>query len=132
MLTSYVVYLNFVDWIKSGEVPDFKAFTAEPASKRNRRHKKYAREAREAKAIVKEQTGPSLEQQIALRQKERGNSMASFFDKLMEKYADVDDEEEFSLEGETERKKFKKAVGSTSKKPASRKTKGGRVDKNKK
>lgn len=58
--------------------------------------------------------------------------MASFFDKLMDKYADMDDDEEFSLDDAKDRKKYKKVVGSTTKKAASQKTKGGRVQKAKK
>lgn len=121
------------DWVKSGEVPEFKAFNEEPASKRIRRHKKYAREAREAKQLQKEKKDiPSLEQQIAMRQQERGSSMSNFFEKLMHKYGDMDDDEEFSLDDVVDRKKYKKKVGSTSKKPAAQKTKGGRVEKSKK
>lgn len=116
-------------------MPEYKAFTEEPASKRNRRHKKYSREAREAKAIKKRNenaNAPSLEQQIMLRQQERSANMPNFFDKLMEKYADMDDEEEFTLDDAKTRKKYKKVVGNTSKKPAAQKTKGGRVQKAKK
>lgn len=131
-MQTFAYYLKLLEWIKSEEVPEFKAFTEEPASKRNRRHKKYAREAREARALQKERNTPSLEQQIALRQQERGKTMTSFFDKLMDKYADMDDEEEFSLDDVADRKKYKKVVGSTSKKAASQKTKGGRVQKTKK
>lgn len=112
-------------------MPDYKAFTAEPASKRIRRHKKYSREAREAKEIQKNLNMPSLQQQIALRQQERSINMPSFLDKLMEKYADVDDEDEFKLDAKA-RKQYKKVVGSTSKKPTTQKTKGGRVQKAKK
>lgn len=122
-----------LDWIGSGEVPEYKAFTEERASKRNRRHKKYALEAREARhEKTKASNEASLEQQIMKRQTDRGNSMASFFDKLMDKYAHVDDDDEFQLDDPKTRKSYKKAVGKTGKKPLTQKTKGGRVEKAKK
>lgn len=123
------------EWIASGEVPEYKAFTAEPTSKRNRRHKKYAREVREAKAAKKELEtkagGLSLEQQIMKRQSDRASSAGGFFDKLIAKYADVDDDDEYTLDEEPARKKSKKSVAKPSKKAPAGKatTSGGRVGK---
>lgn len=127
------------EWIDAGEVPDYKAFTDEPASKRNRRHKKYARESREAKQLKSELTqkagGLSLEQQIMKRQSERASGASGFFDKLMAKYADMDDDDEFTPDDEPARKRYKKSVptaAASKKSTASAKaTKAGRVDKSK-
>lgn len=88
------------EWIDAGEVPDYPAFTNEPAAKRKRRHQKRARETLEAEAINKKQeskckkAGLSLEEQIQKRQMERASSAGVFFDQLIKKYEDVDDDDD--------------------------------------
>lgn len=133
------------EWIDADEVPEYKAFTDEPASKRNRRHKKYSREKLEAREIKKQMEsknsetggGLSLEQQIQKRQNERASSASGFFDRLMAKYADVDDDDEFNPDEPKRGKKAKKngAAGGSKKTAAAAKTKAvksGRVTKAKK
>lgn len=87
------------EMIKNEEVPEFKAFTKEPASKRQRRHKKYAREKKEATELLESQKSTQndendLAMQIMNRQKDRSQSFGSFLDKLAEKYATNGDEDE--------------------------------------
>lgn len=124
------------EWIKSGEVPEFKAFTNEPASKKARRHKKYARESKEAAEIKKniQNDENDLAKQIMKRQKDRGNSFGSFLDKLAEKYSNPDEDEEDDLYEEAGKKYAKK---NSKKKPTTSKAKketpikNGRVSKKK-
>lgn len=105
------------EWIKSGEVPDFKAFTNEPKAKRDRRHKKYAKEAKEAEKIkAKEKNDENdLAKMIALRQTDRAKGFNSFMDKLAQKYGneDLDDDEELDEESV---KKFGKKLQKNSNK----------------
>lgn len=129
------------DWIKSGEVPDFAAFTNEPKAKRDRRHKKYAREAKEAQKI-KEKTAQEkndendLAKIIAKRQTDRQNGFNSFMDKLAEKYGgdeELDDEDELDEESVKKLSKKlqnkKKNNGSGSKPKKETPVKSGRVSK---
>lgn len=80
-----------MEMIESGEVPEYKAFTEEPASKKKNRHRKYAREAELAKK-EKEQlkNNTSLVEQIRNRHTERSNIFAN----IMQKYANMDEDEE--------------------------------------
>lgn len=120
------------EWIKSGEVEDLKAFTNEPKAKRDRRHKKYARESKEAEKIEKLKTKNDendLAKQIAIRQEQRGKASESFFDKLMAKYANEDDDEEVTLKDlgkRTQKSKKKASLGAEKKETPIR---GGRVSK---
>jgi DnaJ homolog subfamily C member 9 len=124
------------EWIASGEVPEFTAFTKEPTSKRSRRHKKYARESKEAEVLKKERSDENndLAKQIMKRQENRGKTFDSFLDKLAQKYSNGDDDEEDDLYEEAG-KKFasknakKKSVGSKDKKETP--IKRGRVTKKK-
>ncbi|XP_065093215.1 J domain-containing protein CG6693 [Ochlerotatus camptorhynchus] len=91
--------------IAAGEVPEFKICTEEPKVKRDRRHKRYAREAKEVAAmqkVEKEKKDPkeSLEQQIALHQKERERRFTS----MLEKYSQVEDDEAYSIDDYTANK----------------------------
>lgn len=99
-------------WIASNEVPEYKIFTEEPKQKRTRRHKKYnaeALEAREMKTKLEATNGgDSLEQQIMKRQEARASEMGGFFDKLMAKYGNEDDSEEFVMTASDVRKKKRK------------------------
>lgn len=103
----------FLEWIASGDVPEYKMFTEEPKAKRTRRHNKYRKEALEARQIQKEMDAKSsmgsLEQQIMERQKSRSGSL---FDHLIAKYGadDKDDDSElFDIEAELKKKASKKA-----------------------
>ncbi|KAG5670447.1 hypothetical protein PVAND_000711 [Polypedilum vanderplanki] len=123
------------EWIKNGEVEEFKVFTNEPKSKRDRRHKKYAREALEAKAI-KEKNNENIDDLskiIAKRQQARGNAFGSFLDQLATKYNDLDDDDEVDMKTISGKLKGKKKA-STSKSSAKKETpiKSGRVTKKKK
>lgn len=103
------------EWIKSGEVPEFKAFTNEQKSKRDRRHKKYAKEAKEA-AKMKEKMDQNkdseqeLTKMIAKRQSDRQNCFNSFLDKLAEKYGDDMEEVDYDILDEEGVKKFGKKI----------------------
>lgn len=125
------------EWIKSGEVEDFTAFTNEPHSKRNRRHKKYAREFKEAEKI-KEKMGTSQElndendlaKQIANRQQQRSGHFGSFMEQLMQKYANEDDDDILSEEDfQVAAKKLKGKKSGTPKSKKETPIKGGRVSK---
>ncbi|XP_035438916.1 dnaJ homolog subfamily C member 9 [Spodoptera frugiperda] len=79
------------EMIKSGEVPEYKIFTHEPASKRLKRIAKEKKEAKLAeemqKEMQKENPGPmSLELSIKQKQKERAQQIDSFIDGLAAKY----------------------------------------------
>lgn len=128
-----------IEWIAAGEVPEYKLFTDEPKAKRTRRHKKYARESREAKELKKSmgKFDESLEQQIMKRQNERATNANSFFDQLMAKYGDVEDESDDSelYDISAKKKTGKKVAGkksistsATTKKPE-HKILNGRVSK---
>lgn len=75
----------------------------------------------------------SLEQQIMKRQQERASASGNFFDRLLEKYADVDDSDEFDIDAfsmapkKTPKKKATKKVGTKDAKTAEHKVKNGRV-----
>lgn len=133
------------EWIKNEEVPDFKAFTNEPASKRQRRHKKYAREAKEADAINDKNNGEmdELTKIIAKRQVDRGNSFGTFLSQLESKYGDMkeeddeDDDDEVDIKDISSKLKKKrnkgKAKNGASKAASKKETpiKSGRVTKKK-
>lgn len=136
-------------WIADGQVPEFKQFVEEPKAKRNRRHKKYAREAKEADTVKrdiekksKKENGSSLSDMIMKRHAERESAADNFFDKLLEKYGDADDSDEYILPAKklkkTVAKKTNTANGKNSNKSASNgekdslnKVKSGRVKKTK-
>lgn len=131
------------EWIASGEVPEFTAFTKEPTSKRSRRHKKYARESKEAQVLKKERStnlnneNDDLAKQIMKRQESRGKGFASFMDQLAAKYANGEEEEEEDDLYEVANKKFasknaKKKSGSKKQKKEETPIKNGRVTKKKK
>lgn len=109
-------------------------FTEEPKPKRNRRHKKYAKEALEAKDLqrqMEDKNGTnSLEQQMMKRNAERASAADDFFDRLLDKYGDADDSQEYVMPRQKTKKKTKKAA-STGKTPV-QSVKRGRVTKNKK
>lgn len=112
------------EMIKNEEVPEFKAFTKEPASKRQRRHKKYAREHKEATEISEIQKAAQNDEndlalQIMKRQGDRQKSFGSFLDKLAEKYANGDEEEADSEEEELYEEAGKKYAKKNAKKRAS-------------
>lgn len=125
------------EWIKSGEVEDFEAFTNEPHSKRNRRHKKYAREFKEAEEIkkkmsAKEQTDENdLAKQITKRQEQRSGHFGSFLEQMMQKYANEEDDDQVSEDDfQLAAKKLKKGKKSNAAKPKKETPiKGGRVSK---
>lgn len=91
------------EWIQSNEVEDFQSFTNEPKAKRDRRHKKYARESKEAeklkeKMMMNQQNDENdLTKQIMKRSAERAANAGNFFDKLMEKYGNEDDDEDIDI-----------------------------------
>lgn len=89
------------EWIKSGEVEEYKTFTDEPKAKRNRRHKKYARESEEADKIKEKLKAKNdendLAKQIMKRNEDRGKHFGSFMDQLMQKYANEDDDDEVDV-----------------------------------
>ncbi|XP_031632578.1 J domain-containing protein CG6693 [Contarinia nasturtii] len=121
------------EWISSGELPEYEQFTNEPKAKRNRRHKKYAREAKESEVIKADMAKKSkmtgtLEQQIMKRQSEREQSSNSFFDRLLEKYGDADDSEEYVFPAKRSKKTTAKK---TTTKDTLNKVKNGRVSKKK-
>ncbi|KAJ8727575.1 hypothetical protein PYW07_001694 [Mythimna separata] len=78
------------EMIKSGEVPEYKIFTHEPAKKRLRRIAKEKREAKLAEEMQKElemDSGPnSLELMIQQKQQSRAQQIDSFIDDLAAKY----------------------------------------------
>jgi DnaJ family protein C protein 9 len=130
------------EWIKSEEVPEFKAFTNEPKSKRERRHKKYARESKEAQKIKekmdeKKNDENDLALAIAKRQETRQKGFSSFLDQLASKYGHNDEDDDDEVQLKDIAKKVKKSSGQTKKTPvgkAPKKTpiKSGRVTKKKK
>jgi DnaJ homolog subfamily C member 9 len=125
------------EMIKSEEVPEFKAFTNEPKSKRDRRHKKYARESREAeeikaKMMSKQNDENDLAKQIMKRNEERGGTFNSFMDKLLEKYGNVEDDEEFDVKSLGKKIQKGKKKNPPSKEKKETPIKSGRVTKNKK
>lgn len=105
--------------------------------KRGRRHNKYAKEKLECREQIKKMEakngGGSLEQQIMKRQQERASASGSFFDRLLEKYGDVDDSDEFDFAATSKKKSTKKKatkkVGTKEAKNAEHKVKNGRVTK---
>lgn len=127
-------------WIAKGEVEEYKLFTEEPKAKRDKRHKKYAKEAREAATIKREMErknkhNDTLEQQIMKRQSDRSAIANNFFDRLLEKYGDADDSEEYVIPKKrkstsTKRVTTKNAAKSNPKAPI-HKTRYGRVTKTK-
>jgi DnaJ homolog subfamily C member 9 len=124
------------EMIKSEDVPEFIAFTNEPKSKRDRRHKKYARESKEAEEIkekMKKQNDENdLAKQIMKRNQDRGNNFDSFMDKLMEKYGNAEDDEEYDVKDlgkKVQKGKKKTSLGREKKETP---IKSGRVTKNKK
>lgn len=127
-------FLSISEWIRAGEVPEYKLFTEEPKTKRNRRHKKYAKEALEARELQRQMEAKSnansLEQQIMKRNAERGNTANSFFDHLMEKYGGADDSEDYAFPASKNKKKTKSRVSTNGKTPE-RLVKTGRVTKKK-
>lgn len=125
------------EMIKSEEVPEFKAFTNEPKSKRDRRHKKYARESREAeeikaKMMSKQNDENDLAKQIMKRNEERGGTFNSFMDKLLEKYGNVEDDEEFDVKSLGKKIQKGKKKNPPNKEKKETPIKSGRVTKNKK
>nr|XP_021187720.2 dnaJ homolog subfamily C member 9 [Helicoverpa armigera] len=78
------------EMIKTGEVPEYKIFTHEPASRRQKRIAKEKKEAKLAEEMQKElnlSSGPnSLELTIKQKQKERANQIDSFIENLAAKY----------------------------------------------
>lgn len=130
------------EWIKSGDVPEFKAFTNEPKAKKDRRHKKYAREAKEAEKIKEKMDQEKSEEDdlkkiIAKRQTSRQNGFDSFLDKLAEKYGDIDENDDDELDEEAVKKLGKKTNKNNQKKGAGSKAKketpikSGRISKKK-
>jgi DnaJ homolog subfamily C member 9 len=123
------------EWIKSGEVEDFKSFTNEPKLKRDRRHKKYARESKEAEKIsekLKQKNDENdLSKQIAKRNEERGNHFGSFLSSLMEKYGggDEDDDDEVDLKDLGRKVQKGKKKGTPGKPKKETPIKSGRVSK---
>lgn len=121
------------EWIDSKEVEDLKAFTNEPKAKKDRRHKKYARESKEAEKIKEKlktkNDDNDLAKQIAIRQEQRGKASETFFDKLMAKYANEDDDDDVTLKelGKRSQKGKKKSAPGSVKKETP--IKGGRVSK---
>ncbi|KAL7022633.1 hypothetical protein ACKWTF_012322 [Chironomus riparius] len=108
------------EWIKSNEVPEFKAFTDEPKSKRDRRHKKYAREAKEAEKMldkINEQKNDEdeLTKIIAKRQQNRQGGFSSFLDSLAQRYGDNDENDSDELDEESV-KKFGRKLQNSQKK----------------
>lgn len=139
-------------WIADGELPEYKQFVDEPKAKRARRHKKYAREAHEADTVKRDmdkkskksktENGSSLQDTIMKRHAERESAADNFFDKLLEKYGDADDSDEYVLPAKklkkTVAKKTSTAKGKTNNKSTSNgqkdslhKVKSGRVKKTK-
>lgn len=133
MVFTLIVYI--IEWINAGEVDEYKQFTEEPSTKRKRRHNKYSKEKLEARELKlkleKESNGKSLEQQIMERQNKRASNSGNFFDKLMEKYADMDDSDEYVFEGRSGKGKSKKTTkknpSTTTAKSNENKVKTGRV-----
>lgn len=123
--------------IATGEVPEYKICTEEPKVKRDRRHKRYAKEAKEVAAMrkvqkKKQEPQVSLDQQIALLQTERERKFTS----LLEKYSQVqDDEESLSIDDLVAKKtpkgkrKSKKTPQKLETKTKDRKILKGRVSK---
>lgn len=111
------------EWIKSNEVPEFKAFTNEPKSKRDRRHKKYAKEAKEAEEMLKKMNEEKddmdeLTKIIAKRQTDRQGGFSSFLDNLAQKYGDNDENDSDELDEESVKKFGKKMQNGQKKKNA--------------
>ncbi|KAL0106119.1 hypothetical protein PUN28_016091 [Cardiocondyla obscurior] len=83
------------DLIKSGDVPEYTAFTNENDKKKQRRKRKWAKEAAEAERLEKmlkiENEENAATNDLALviqnRNKARANQSDSFFDSLIDKYA---------------------------------------------
>lgn len=123
------------EWIKSGEVPEFKAFTKEPKAKRDRRHKKYSRESKEAEQIKEkmkksqENNENDLSKQIAKRNEARAGQFGSFMDKLLEKYGNEEDDEEIEIKDLGKRIQKGKKKTSLTKEKKETPIKGGRVSK---
>lgn len=130
------------EWIKSNEVPEFKAFTNEPKSKRDRRHKKYAREAKEAEKMLEKMKDDEdeLTKIIAKRQQNRQGGFHSFLDSLAQRYGDNDENDSDELDEESVKKFGKKVQNGQKKKKNNGKSgkakketpiKSGRVSKKK-
>lgn len=114
------------EMIDSGDVESFPIFTNEPAAKRNRRHKKYAMEAKLAeKEIAKRE---SLAAQMNKNQLERANNAKSFFDNLIAKYGNDNDDSDVI---DFKKLKSKKSKRSKESKDALHSTKKGRITRNK-
>lgn len=124
------------EWIKSNEVEDFQSFTNEPKAKRDRRHKKYARESKEHEKLKEkmkknqqQNDENDLTKQIMKRNAERASNAGNFFDKLLEKYGNEDDDEDIDIRdlGRRVQKNKKKAAPGKEKKETP--IRAGRVSK---
>lgn len=112
------------DMIKSNEVPSYPIFINEPAAKRTRRHKKYAAEAKLAEKEIKKRG--NLADQMQQNQMQRANQAASFFDNLIAKYGNREDESDV-----INLKKLKTRKTPTNSKSTLNSTKNGRVTRKK-
>lgn len=127
------------EMIAADEVPSFEEFLNEPKRKRDRRHKKYAKEQLEAEELKREMSkkkqqtssDSDLFNAIAKRNEERGKASNSFFDQLMAKYGNAeDDDDEFDISVAKKLQKGKKKEKSTPGKPKKETPiKSGRVSK---
>lgn len=124
------------EWIASGEVEEFKAFTNEPKAKHDRRHKKYARESKEAEKLKEKllqnkqhNDEDDLAKQIMKRGEERSKNFGSFLDKLMEKYGSEDDEDAIDVKDLGKKLQKGKKKTSLGKEKKETPIKGGRVSK---
>ncbi|EDV49549.2 LOW QUALITY PROTEIN: uncharacterized protein Dere_GG17234 [Drosophila erecta] len=132
--------------IASGEVPEYKIFTEEPAASAQKRHQKYAREFKEAK-VIKERlkrrqkekddqdladNGGDLQQMILARRNQRESNFGSLMDRLMEKYGNDDDSDTVDFSAfEKKKKKSKKPAAKQEPKQKLSGVKTGRVEKGK-
>ncbi|XP_034662466.1 J domain-containing protein CG6693 [Drosophila subobscura] len=133
--------------IAAEEVPEYKAFTEEPAAKRKKRHNKYAREFEEAQVIKErirqrqqkkdeedlEASGGNLQQMILARKNQRESNYNSLMDRLLEKYGDEDDSQTVDFSSFEKKKKSKAKKSSRSNpKEKLKSVRAGRVEKAKK
>ena len=124
------------EWIKSNEVEEFQAFTNEPKMKLDRRHKKYARESKEAEKIKEklkknqqQNDENDLAKQIMKRGEDRAQNFGSFLDKLCEKYANDDDDDEVTMADLGKKVQKGKKKSPTGKEKKETPIKAGRVSK---
>ncbi|KAI8044930.1 hypothetical protein M5D96_001106 [Drosophila gunungcola] len=116
--------------IASGEVPEYKIFTEEPAAKRKKRHQKYAREFKEAKKEKDDQdladNGGDLQQMILARRNQRESNFGSLLDRLVEKYGNEDDSDTVDFSAFEKKKKKSKKPAKQEPKPKLNGVKTGR------